>query len=149
EAKAALERSATVYERRLQSRGELGTQDELLLVKSYTERCFIAGLHDDWDGAVAWCDKGTKYRDSLLAKADALDRPADGQVTYYWLDSLPADAYGAKQKPEDQKYWLARAEAEATDLGRKAQPDDPYPLVYEAKARLYAGDCVGGVDALN
>ncbi len=149
QAKAAQEQAAKVYEGRLQTQGELSTQDQLILVKSYAERCFLAGLHDDWDGAIAWCEKGKQYRDSLLAKADALNRPADVQMTYYWLYSLLADANGAKEKPEDQKYWQTRADAEAKDLGLKAKPDDPNSLIYQAGARLYAGDCVGGVDAIN
>lgn len=149
EAKAAQERSATVFEQRLQARGALSTQDELILVKAYAERCFLAGLDDDWDGATTWCEKGLPYRDGLLAKADALDRPADVQMAYYWLYGLLADAYGAKQRPEDERYWRTRAEDEAADLGRQAEPDDPYPLIYQARARLYSGDCVGGVNAIN
>ncbi|MFL5761869.1 MAG: adenylate/guanylate cyclase domain-containing protein [Thermomicrobiales bacterium] len=149
EAKAVQEQAIKFYEQRLQKKGELSTQDKLVLVKAYAERCYWAGLEDDWDGAIAWCEKGKQYRDSLLAKADALGRPAEVQMTYYWLYSLLADAYGAKNKPEDQKYWQTRADTEAQDLGLKAKADDPYPLIYQARARLYAGDCVTGVDAIN
>lgn len=149
EAKTAQGQAAKVFEQRLQTSRELSTQDQLILVKSYVELCFMTGFDDDWDGAISWCEKGTQYRDSLLAKADALNRPAEVQLTYYWLYSLLADAYGAKEKPEDQKYWLTRAGDEAKDLGLRATPDDPYPLIDQAGARFYAGDCVGGVDALH
>jgi class 3 adenylate cyclase/tetratricopeptide (TPR) repeat protein len=148
-AAGALERATAFFEGRVQAGEKLGPQDELILVKTETERGRIAALQDDWTGALTWYQKALGSRDDLLARAAGLERPSDVRAVYARLFTLMADAYRGQGKTDDEQFWLGQATQEINALGADADPNDPYPLTQMGVARFFAGDCVGAAKAFD
>lgn len=148
-AAAALEAAAGFYEGRMATGEVIGPQDELILLKTYTERGEIAALAGDWDTALAWYGKGTALREDLVARAPGLERPSEVPATYARLYTSMADVYRAQEQPEDQAFWQRRATEELDALAANAPPNDAYPLVQEGAARFFLGDCVAAAGAFS
>lgn len=143
---ASLESAATFYAGQAEG-GEIGAQDALILLKAYAKLGEIAWMQGDEEGALAWFDKGLPLREDLVSRADGLERPSDVPATYARLYTFMADTYEALDRPEDEAFWQERA---IDELGRVAgleAADDPYPLLQEANARFFMGQCVPAADA--
>ncbi|HVL26172.1 MAG TPA: tetratricopeptide repeat protein, partial [Thermomicrobiales bacterium] len=147
-AATAYEQAAAFFERRMQAGEILGPQDQLILVKAYLERGWLASMAEDWTGALAWYEKGLGPRSDVLARMEGLERPSDVPATYARLYTLMADAYRFQGLAEDQRAWEKRAAEETAAIAPLADANDAYALVQEGAAQVFLGDCLGASQSL-
>ncbi|MDP8908297.1 MAG: hypothetical protein M3N47_04100, partial [Chloroflexota bacterium] len=147
-AAAAYEQAAAFYEGRQQAGEILGPQDSLILVKTYLELGNVASFSEDWEGALAWYERGLGPREDVLARAGGLERPTDVHATYARLYTLMADAYRFLGRAEDQRVWEERARDEIAALVELSDPADPTALTQRSSASFFIGDCRGAGEAL-
>lgn len=149
-AEAALERAIAYYETRQAAAVPLSPQDELVLVKSYFTRGWLAAdtAAEGLDKAIAWYDKALPLHDGLLARSGQLDRPATVRAVFARIYTHLAEANRRLGRPGDQQTWEQRATAELDALAREAPPNDPSFLAQEAGSRFFIGDCTGAQTAL-
>lgn len=148
-AAAAFERAAAYYERRRAAGDALGTQDILVLVKTYYSRGRVAFFEEDYASAIAWSTKSLDLRDDLLARAGGLERPPEIHATFAALYAQLASAHRATGNPADETRWTERASAELDDLAAAADPDDAEALTEQGTARFFIGECVPATAALD
>jgi tetratricopeptide (TPR) repeat protein len=146
-ARLAFEAAATFYQGPNEDGSTIGAQDRLLLLKTYLELGEIAGLQGDAQTALSWYDKGLSLREDLVSRADGLERPSDVPATYARLYTLMADAYRALDQAEDEAFWQQRAMDELTVLAGSESTTDPYPIIQQASAHFFLGQCVEASDA--
>jgi tetratricopeptide (TPR) repeat protein len=149
-AEKALERSIAYYETRRTAAVPLSPQDELVLVKSYFTRGWLAAdtEAEGLDKAIAWYGKALPLHDELLARSGQLDRPATVRAVFARIFTHLAEANRRLDRPADQQTWEQRAKDELDALAREAPPNDPSFLAQEAGSRFFIGDCTGAQTAL-
>jgi tetratricopeptide (TPR) repeat protein len=126
----------------------LGPEEDLLLVKSYTEIGRLAANNDDWTSAINWYDRALSRRNELLARSQSLENPSEIRSAYARLYSLLATAYRATNNPEEERFWVQRTSDELTEFRSQIDDTDVGQLVTLSGITLLAGDCVGSADAI-
>lgn len=149
-AEAAFERAIAYFETRRNAAVPLSPQDELILVKSYYSRGWIAGDTDaeGYDKAIEWYSKALPLHDELLAHSDQLDRPASVRAIFARVYTHLAEANRRLDRPDQQQIWEHRATEELDALAREAPPNDPSFMAQEAGSRFFIGDCTGAQAAV-
>jgi tetratricopeptide (TPR) repeat protein len=149
-AETALDRAIAYYETRRAAAVSLSAQDELILVKSYFTRGWLAADSDDegLEQAITWYNKALPLHDELLARSDQLDRPATVRAVFARIYTHLAEANRRLDRPAEQQAWEKRATDELDAFAREAPPNDPSFLAQEAGSRFFIGDCTGAQTAL-
>ena len=166
-AAAAYERAIAFYERHRQAGANPGPQDELVYVQALGERGALAAAEGDWDGAVAWYERGVGAYAGAVAAGSGLERPEDVHATFARLYARLADAHRAREiagriatwhrelgplklpaETEAERHWRARAADELRALTGDGGRRDAAIDVAEGEARFALGDCVGALAAL-
>jgi class 3 adenylate cyclase/tetratricopeptide (TPR) repeat protein len=137
------------YERAATSGTRLGPQDRLILAKTYLERGRQEIFSGNRAGALPWFERAIAQREELLARANGLERPGDVRATYARLYAELADVHRYLDDDEAATFWQRRAREEAAAISTSARADDPHAYVQQSSALMFAGDCVGALEALD
>ncbi|HUG15932.1 MAG TPA: tetratricopeptide repeat protein [Thermomicrobiales bacterium] len=137
------------FERQLASGQRLGPQDRLILVKSYLERGRQATFVGERETALTDFELALDHREELLGRASDLERPGDVHATYARLYGEMAQIYRFLDDDESMVFWERRAVEEADAITAGNGADEAHSHVQEGTARIFAGDCVGALAALN
>jgi tetratricopeptide (TPR) repeat protein len=147
-AAAAYEQAVTAFEARETARGQLSSQDLLLLVQALFERGTLAVDADEWGTAITWYERAAARYDNLSRATGELAAPTEVRSTFARLFAGLADAYRFEEQGETERRWRTRAEDELAALQAAAGSADDDAAVRIAEVRFALGDCVGAANAL-
>jgi tetratricopeptide (TPR) repeat protein len=133
------------YEAKIAAGETLSAADELLLVKSYIQRGWISATDDSYEAGRQWIERALPHKDSLLARADKLDRPLEARLTFAKISTYLAAIGRRLNDPAYEKRWEDQAYAELQAIDTDTSPDDFLTIKQSSDVRFLLGDCTGSL----